>query len=612
MSTPDPNRPLPPHLANAQSGQPTPPAAPLPAARPVAARPVPVAPAPTPPAVPTPAPPTPVPTQAVPQPVPVQRTAAPQPTPTVAPARPLPVTPAAPQPAVPETTAAQPVPQTSKPAARPVPVTKADALRSNRPMPIENTGTVVRELDPEDDEEGAPQPADKAVRAAPPWLVSLVIHMVLFVVLAIFTLPFLGKSDMVLEILPVYAEELGEQLEDDQLQSLQLDPALTDPVLSEDNVAVEDPFAAPPEITDVVFDATTASSDIAAPTIGLALTGREKGMKKALLGAYGGTATTEAAVAMALEWLKRNQERDGMWSLKGPYANGSLTENRLAATAMALLAFQGAGHTHQSGEHKRVVDRAWKAVIKLQDADGNFFRDGPAPAHHRLYTQAQITIALCELYGMTKDSRFRAPAQKSLDYAIKAQSPQGGWRYIPREDADTSVTGWFVMALQSGLMAGLEVQSPALDAISKYLDNASTDGGSGYAYKPGQAETTTMTAEGLLCRQYLGWKKDDPRLVKGIERVAASPINWRDQNVYYWYYATQVMHHMEGKYWNDWNEVLRQTVPEKQVKTGKEKGSWDPMIDRWGNHGGRLYTTCLCTYMLEVYYRHLPIYRHPH
>ena len=27
-------------------------------------------------------------------------------------------------------------------------------------------------------------------------------------------------------------------------------------------------------------------------------------------------------------------------------------------------------------------------------------------------------------------------------------------------DSDTSVTGWYVMALQSGRMAGLEVQSP--------------------------------------------------------------------------------------------------------------------------------------------------------
>ena len=30
--------------------------------------------------------------------------------------------------------------------------------------------------------------------------------------------------------------------------------------------------------------------------------------------------------------------------------------------------------------------------------------------------------------------------------------------------------------------------------------------------------------------------------------------------------------------------------------------------DKWGPHGGRLYVTCMCVYMLEIYYRHLPLY----
>ncbi len=66
---------------------------------------------------------------------------------------------------------------------------------------------------------------------------------------------------------------------------------------------------------------------------------------------------------------------------------------------------------------------------------------------------------------------------------------------------------------------------------------------------------------------------------------------------------------MGGDYWDKWNKVMRQAVPEHQVKEGREKGSWDPLRDRWGNHGGRLYTTCLSCLMLEAYYRHLPIYK---
>ena len=54
-----------------------------------------------------------------------------------------------------------------------------------------------------------------------------------------------------------------------------------------------------------------------------------------------------------------------------------------------------------------------------------------------------------------------------------------------------------------------------------------------------------------------------------------------------------------------WSSIRRQAGP--------DKGSWDPKgksPDAWAvrDQGGRLYVTCLSLYMLEVYYRHLPIY----
>src|SRR5690606_17502938 len=108
---------------------------------------------------------------------------------------------------------------------------------------------------------------------------------------------------------------------------------------------------------------------------------------------------------------------------------------------------------------------------------------------------------------------------------------------------------------------------------------------------------------------YLGWKRDDPRLTKGVSLLLRDymPL-WNKRDVYYWYYATQVMHHMEGEEWNKWNNTLKKMLVGKQVRSGKERGSWDPEGDEWGPYAGRLYVTCLSTYMLEVYYRHLPIY----
>jgi hypothetical protein len=501
-----------------------------------------------------------------------------------------------------------PVPQTGKSGsgggshtARPV--------RSAVPIPVPASRIpLVRADDPPEDQEKDAEVTEAAVKAAPPWLVSAVLHMAILVLLA---LSYLARDrDKQVSIEVVYSDELGEQLIDDDLTSFELQPLeIEEPVFAVDLNQVLDPFAAPPEL-DLTIDATTMTSSIEAPTIGLALTGREKGAREALLAAYGGTGKTEEAVQLGLEWLARQQNtRTGLWSLTGPYGQGGHAENQLAATAMALLAFQGAGNTHKSGKYERNVSRGIEAMLRMQDEDGNFFREGPR--NHHLYSQGMATIAICELYGMTKDPKYRAPAQKALDYASRIQTPMlGGWRYEPRHDADTSVTGWFVMALQSGLMAGLDVQSPTLDAVSKFLDKVTKDG-STYAYQIGREPTVVMTAEALLCRQYLGWSRDDPRMLEGVRLLLQHPVDYdADENVYYWYYATQVLHHMGGAEWERWNNVMRERIPARQVRQGAERGSWNPGGDRWGAHGGRLYTTCLSIYNLEVYYRHLPIYRH--
>jgi hypothetical protein len=452
-----------------------------------------------------------------------------------------------------------------------------------------------------------------ALKSAPPFLISMLVHSALIIVLALVTLKETIEDQLQLEA--VYSDTVGQQLLDNTLQSPQaMELQVESPAFSLGLTDVDNPLAAPPNLPDFFNGGNRATSTIDAPSIGLALTGREPGMKKALSSIYGASATTEGAVVAGLEWLKKQQMRDGGWSLAGPFPNGSNSgDDRCAATAMALLAFQGYGATHIAGatspDFHDVVERGWNFLLKMQDKDGYFQHEGTAT--QRAYAQAQATIALCEIYGMTKDAKFKRPAQLALDWAHKAQDPElGGWRYQPRVDSDTSVTGWYVMAFQSGLMAGLEVQSPNLELVKKFLDIVAMEDGTKYCYQPGREATPTMTAEAILCRQYLGWKHDDPRMRAAIDYVLANPIDYeKDPNVYYWYYATQACHHMDGDDWNRWNAVMRQAVPTAQTKSGPERGSWLGNGDPWASHGGRLYSTCLSIFMLETYYRHLPIYK---
>ncbi len=527
-------------------------------------------------------------------------------------------------------------------AGRPLPKRGAKALPTppgaiagaSRPIPVSTPKPdplAVQDNAPDEDEEDQELDVSALLGNSPPWLVSLVVHLVLLVVLGLIGLAAIKDDALTIKITTeddIWAEDLGEQVEE-VVRLTTKDTEATESIVSDSPLPpVDDPLSSPPD-SPPQENATAASSELNYPDVGNNLNGRERGRRSDLLGAYGGNRLTEEAVLMALEWLARQQKPDGSWSLIGPYSDGAAgdDENTTAATAMALIAFQGFGVTHQKPKKPRFMDQAarraydaavkfqpnvargWQAMLKLLNKNGNFAEG--TPAHQYLYAHAQAVIAICELYGMTKDPKYKQPAERAVAYSLKAQGTEGGWRYLPGGDSDVSVTGWFVIALQSARMAKIDVPEKNLDRISKFLDRVAIGGGSQYRYREGSHTNSAMTAEGLLCRQYLGWKQDDARLLDGANYVVNRTIDYRlnHRNVYYWYYATQYLHHLGNPYWHKWNKVMLKTIPTNQTTKGKERGSWDPNGDLWGPSGGRLYVTCLSTYMLEVYYRHLPIYQ---
>ncbi len=403
-----------------------------------------------------------------------------------------------------------------------------------------------------------------------------------------------------------------------------------EPVLTPENLPeVEEPAESLPE-ESTIFDGVASSQDSDRNELTYSLSNRDVGSRETALRSGGGDATTEAAVLRGLKWLVRNQHKTGYWSLLGPYSGGiqrARDENRPAATAMALLAFQGHGETRERGEFRAVVQKGWDWLLAQQDSEGCFYREGEGAKDQRFYTQGLCTIAICELFAMTRDAdekeKLRPLAQAAVDYCVNNQRRTGGWKYYLNSDwSDVSVTGWILMGLQSAKMAGLNVPTTTLDQVSEFLDSVALEGGSRYPYEIGRQPTRSMTAEALLCRQYLGWKRDDPRLIDGIQWLT-EPGNLVDfkgkdesglsnRDVYYWYYATQVLHHFRGSAWKTWNDRMKQAMCENQVADGPEGGSWDPQFptpDRWSAEGGRLYVSCLSICILEVYYRHLPIYR---
>jgi hypothetical protein len=348
--------------------------------------------------------------------------------------------------------------------------------------------------------------------------------------------------------------------------------------------------------------------------------------REQLLQERGGSAASEAAVAKGLCWLALHQAANGSWSLdqfplcartelnSTKYFNDNSTgrgmKNDIAGTAFDLLPFLAAGITHKPSGKKqddvyvRTVSRGISFLVSKQNREGGFEGSGS------LYGHGLATIALCEAYALTRDPNLRRPAQLAINYLVFAQDPlKGGWRYTPRGGSDTSVTGWQVIALKTGQLAGLTVPAGTLRGAGKWLNSCETQDGGGFGYTDNR-ETPTLTAVGLLCRLYLGAQPDNAKLKNGIDKLKKSPPQ-AQQNIYREYYVTQTLYHVGGDAWDWWNKGADQKKGMREILIDRQgmDGSWDPRGDHFSAQGGRIMQTSLSLLTLQVYYRYPPLHQ---
>ena len=74
---------------------------------------------------------------------------------------------------------------------------------------------------------------------------------------------------------------------------------------------------------------------------------------------------------------------------------------------------------------------------------------------------------------------------------------------------------------------------------------------------------------------------------------------------YYWYHASEAVFHYDGPNGRDW-EALRDST-EKALLDGQERGerqclrgTCNPVLDKWGSIGGRVYATAINVMTLRV------------
>ena len=113
---------------------------------------------------------------------------------------------------------------------------------------------------------------------------------------------------------------------------------------------------------------------------GVGFGGRGKG-KQAALAASGGTKQSERAVAAALFWLARHQNKDGSWSLHDYPAHcadktctgAGEAQSDTGATAMGILPYLAAGQTHLTkGPYQNNIHQALYYLMSVEGKDAIF------------------------------------------------------------------------------------------------------------------------------------------------------------------------------------------------------------------------------------------------
>lgn len=349
---------------------------------------------------------------------------------------------------------------------------------------------------------------------------------------------------------------------------------------------------------------------------------------------HGGSEQTESAVGKALNYLASQQNPNGSWGSPESFKTGDAA----ALSSLALLAFFAHGETFQSKQYGENIRKGCDFLIELAHSP-NIEYAGKGFGH------AILSYALAEGFAVTGSLSLRNALETRIKYILSHQNAFGSFamnydnspqppptqeqlrenplflEIMAGESAcDLSLLGWHIQALTAAKNTGINMENldksltMALEALVKIHQGKKGGFSQGINMKRFPA-SDNMIPVGLLGMYFLNAGNSAP--ARRAERLLEEkrPPQWMHGGsfpLYRWYYQTQALFQVEkgrGKRWNTWNENLKKEL----LKLQNPDGSW-PMPD--GDNSFRLknktdlsiYSSSLCSLILQVYYRYLPSY----
>jgi len=314
----------------------------------------------------------------------------------------------------------------------------------------------------------------------------------------------------------------------------------------------------------------------------------------------GGRPALDRQVVKALDWLMTQQNEDGSWGETYP----------VAMTAFALLSFCGHCETVDSPRYGEALVKAINYLTKIgRDNDGMLATN---PGQYAPYEHGIATYALAEAYSINKNSKKKIRISPTLSNAvpiiIEGQTEGGGWLYGYGSNGtgDLSISGWNIQALKAAELTGRRFTglSRAKKKALEYIKSASTPAGLyRYRIRDNDNGRLSLVGVGVLSARMLGEEMDNED--KSFAAILAQkPRQFRAADLYALYYHSQACFQKGGKVWSDYNSSYQKMVIDSQEKDG----SWPVASGHVGaaKADAKVYHTCLCTLMMEVYYRYLP------
>jgi len=332
----------------------------------------------------------------------------------------------------------------------------------------------------------------------------------------------------------------------------------------------------------------------------------------------GGRLSSEKAVQDALGWLKSQQNENGSYGERFP----------VAMTGLVVLAYLGHCETPDSPLYGDTVKRALDYLVSRSGGPESLMASGGG--HGACYEHGIATYALGEAYIMTGNPAYRGPFVNGIRKILRAQNQDGGWVYAMNggsDDGDTSVSGWQIQALKSAYLANLqdvEGVEKALDRAIVNMKRVYSEPQRTFGYRKPNDGNDRLNGVGVFAMSM--WKNQHADEVRGgVSRILddmegdrfseKGKMSYQRASLYGLYYNVQAMFAVGGRDWRKFNHWFQYALSSAQNKAG----NWPTTRSKVGHAGGggelhggaprdfEIYRTAICTLMLEVYYRYLPV-----